>query len=95
VVGPHPTVGQGVVCPVHLREVSPPCGHLPERPPSSPSVSAASLPSLSWSDPQLGEGALLTRHEPCPQSHGSVTAFRIQPNASAHSALAHNQAVLG
>lgn len=34
----------------------------PEGLPSSPSVSAAFLPSLSWSDSQLGRGACFTRH---------------------------------
>lgn len=37
-------------------------------------VTAVFLPSLSWSEPQLGEGAHFIRWESCPQSYGNVTA---------------------
>lgn len=78
VAGPHAAVVQGVVCPsVHLRELSPACGHLPEGPPSSALESAAFLPSLSWTEPQLGGGARFSKRKSSPQSYGNVTVFRI------------------
>lgn len=96
VTAPHPTVVWSVMSPsVHLRKVFPACGHATGGPPSSPSATAAFLPSLSWSEHQLGGGAHFIRCESCPQSYGNVTVLGIYPNTSAHSAQTQDQTAFG